>query len=141
MEVSDVRRRLRDAIQRARQDATARRGRNDAAAHAWLDVRDRTIVPLCQQVIQVLRPEGFPFQLSTPGDTVRLTHERASEDFIELRLDTSADPLVVCRVQRVRGREILESERPVAEGTPIESISSEQVLQTLIDVLPPFVER
>jgi hypothetical protein len=141
MEVSDVRRRIRDAMQRARQDAAARRARNETASHDWLELRDRIVVPLCQQVIQVLRHEGFPFQLSTPGDTVRLTHERHSEDSIELRLETSAEPVVVCRVQQVRGREILERERPVAEGTPVESISSEQVLQALVDVLPPFVER
>jgi hypothetical protein len=141
MEVSDVRRRIRDAIQRARHEAAERRTRNDAAAHAWLDLRDRIVVPLCQQVIQALRPESIPFQLSTPGDTVRLTHERATEDFVELRLDTSAEPVVMCRVQRVRGREIVESERPVAPATAIESITSEQVLETLIDVLPPLLER
>jgi hypothetical protein len=141
MEVSDVRRRIRDAIQRARQDAAERRTRNEAAARAWLDLRDRIVVPLCQQVIQALRAEGIPFQLSTPGDTVRLTHERATEDFVELRLDTSAEPVVTCRVQRVWGHEIVESERPVGPATVIESITSEQVLQTLIDVLPPLIER
>jgi hypothetical protein len=141
MEISDVRRRVRDTIQRARQDAAARRARNESAERAWLDLRDRIVVPVCQQVVQVLRPEGFPFQLSTPGETVRITHERGSEDFMELRLDTSAEPVVVCRAQRVRGREILENERQVAAGTPIESITSEQVLEILMEVLLPFVER
>jgi hypothetical protein len=141
MEVSDVRRHVRDAIQRARRDAADRRERNDSAARAWLELRDRLVVPVCQQVMQALRPEGVPFQLSTPGDVVRLTHERATEDFIELGLDTSSEPRVVCRSQRVRGREILETERTVAPATSIESITDEQILQTLMDVLPPFVER
>jgi hypothetical protein len=141
MEVSDVRRRIRDAIQRARQEAAERRDRNEAAARAWNDLRDRIVVPVFQQAAQALRAEGHPFQISTPGDTVRLTHERATEDVIELRMDTSAHPEVVCRVRRARGREILESERAVASGTPIESISSEQILETLVEVLPPLVER
>jgi hypothetical protein len=142
MEVSEVRKRVYDAIERARQAAAARRTQNEIAEKVWSAVREQSVVPLCRQLVQVLKAEGYTFQVSTPSDTVRLTSERSAQDFMELLLDTAGRvPAVVCRVNRVRGREILNEDRVVAPTTPIEAITEEDVLTTLVEALPPFVER
>jgi hypothetical protein len=142
MDVSEVRRLVRDVIERARHTGGERRARNDAANRVWIDVRDQIVVPACRQVAQVLRSEGYPFQVSTPGETVRLSSEKSPEDVIELALDTTgAVPALVCRVQHTRGREIRQDERVVAPGVPMAALTDEQVVALLVEVLPPFVER
>jgi hypothetical protein len=142
MEPSLVRRRVVDAIERARRAAKARRTANDAAGHAWDRVRDTIVVPLCQTVVQVLRSEGHPFELTKPGTSVRLVPERSSDDWIEFGLDTHGrDAAVVCAVRHTRGREIVADEREVAAGRPIDSITDEDVLSALVEGLAPFVER
>jgi hypothetical protein len=142
MDVSDVRKRLRDVIGRARRAAATRRERNEVAAREWDAVRERVAVPLCRQVVQVLRADGYPLQLTTPADTVRLTSETSAQDVIELGLDTSGDePVLMCRMNHVRGREIRSLEREVAPASGIAALSDEGLLDLLADVLPPFVER
>jgi len=142
MDVSEVRRLVRDVIDRARQAGGERRARNDAANRIWVDVRDQVVVPACRQVAQVLRAEGYPFQVSTPGESVRVSSEKSPEDVIELTLDTTgAVPALVCRVQHARGREIRQDERVVAPGVPMAALTDEHVVALLVEVLPPFVER
>jgi hypothetical protein len=93
-------------------------------------------------VAQVLKSEGYPFQVSTPGDVVRLSSEKSPEDMIELALETAgATPALVCRVQHTRGREIRRDERVVAPGVPMAALNDEHVVSLLVEVLPPFVER
>jgi hypothetical protein len=142
MDVSEVRRLVREVIERARHAGGERRARNEAAARVWTDVRDQVVVPACRQVAQVLRAEGYPFQVSTPGETVRFGSEKSPEDVIELALDTTgATPALLCRVQHTRGREIRQDERVVAPGVPMAALTDEQVVALLVEVLAPFVER
>lgn len=142
MDVSVVRRRVTDTIERARREAAARRAANDAAGHAWDQVRESAVVPVCRTVLQVLRAEGHAFTLTTPGTSVRIVSDRSSQDWIEFDLDTHATPpRVVCSLQRTRGREITAGERPLLPGQPIEGLSEEDVLGVLLEVLGPFVER
>ena len=58
MEVSDVRKRLMQTIERSRQRAAERRGRNDAATRAFGPFLDTIAIPLARQVVSVLRAEG-----------------------------------------------------------------------------------
>jgi len=142
MDVSEVRRLVRDVIDRARHAGGERRARNDAANRIWVDVRDQVVVPACRQVTQVLRAEGYPFQVSTPGESVRVSSEKSPEDVIEFTLDTTgAVPALVCRVQYTRGREIRQDERVVAPGVPMAALTDEHVVALIVEVLPPFVER
>ena len=89
----------------------------------------------------MLKVHGYPFSVYTPSGGVRLISDKTSEDFIELSLDTTGDePAVIGHSSRSRGRRIVETERPIAEG-PIPSIADEQVLEFLMKELAPLVER
>jgi hypothetical protein len=92
-------------------------------------------------VAGALKAQGYAFQVFTPGGSVRLMSERAAEDYIEVVLDTSgAQPLVLGRTSRQRGRRVLESEQPVGTGG-VSDLDEEQLLQFLLIALEPFVER
>lgn len=142
MEISLVRKRVLDAIERAKRAAAERRSANDAASQAWAQVLELAAVPVARQVAQVLKASGYGFQVFTPAGAVRLSSERSSEDYIELGLDTgTTPPAVVARISRVRGRDHLQEERIVAPGRPIESLGDEEILEFLLGALTPFVER
>ena len=72
MEISLVRKRLRDSIEDAQKNAIARRAANQEATEAWEQVLERVVTPLLQQVSQVLKSEGYAFRVITPAGTVRL---------------------------------------------------------------------
>jgi hypothetical protein len=141
MEISDVRRRIRDAIERARRQAVERRTRADEAARAFEAFLESTAVPVFRQVANVLRIEGYPFTVFTPSGSVRLMSDRSAEDYIEIVLDTSGEaPRVAGRTRRSRGRRVVDAERTVGSGRP-ESLTDEDVLAFLAKELEPFVER
>ena len=48
-------------------------------------------MPLFRQVANILRADGYLFNVFTPSGSVRLMSDRAAEDFIELSLDTAGD--------------------------------------------------
>ena len=139
MEISDVRKRLLQTIDRAKQRVAARRVRNDEATRAFGSFLETIAVPLVRQVAQVLRAEGHLFNVFTPSGSVRLMSDRSAEDFVELFLDTgSDDPQVVGRTRRSRGHRVLESEE--ALGAP-GALSEDDVLAFLLKALEGFVER
>jgi hypothetical protein len=141
MEVSDVKRRIAETIERSKRAAGERRARADEAAREYGDFLDRIAVPLVRQVANVLKVEGYPFGVFTPGGSVRLMSERTSDDYIELTLDTSNDqPAVMGHSRRARGRRIVESEQPIGRG-PIRNLTDEDVLAYLLKELEPFVEK
>jgi hypothetical protein len=142
MEVSEVRRRVRAAIESARREAQERRVRSDRAALEYQDfLRDRA-VPLFQTVASALIAEGYRFKVFTPADSVRLASETSGNDFIELTLDATADPPTVSgRTSRGRGSRLVDSERPVKEGKAIADLSDEDVLGFLMEEIAGFVER
>ena len=142
MEIPEVRRRLRAAIELARTRAQERRARTDQAAREYEQfLRDRA-VPLFQTFAAALAAEGYRFRVFTPADAVRLAAESSGEDFIELTLDTSSDPpAVLGRSSRGRGRRAVSSERPLNEGTAISQLTDEDVLAFLIQEITPFVGR
>ena len=93
METSDVRKRIKDALERAQRQAAERRTRNAEASAAYETFLHRTAVPVFQQVANVLRVEGYPFVVHTPAGSVRLASEKSGNDYVELRLDTTGERL------------------------------------------------
>jgi hypothetical protein len=142
MEVSDVRRRLRGAIEEAKRHAAERRARRDEASRAWAAVLPEVVVPAFHTMASALTGEGHRFKVVTPGDAVRLSLERSAEEFIELALDTTREiPAVMVRSTRGRGRRLVSSERVAREGAAIAQLTQEDVIGVLLEELVPFIER
>jgi hypothetical protein len=142
MEVSDVRRRLRGAIDEAKRRVSERRLRVDEASRAYEKFLSDVAIPACHMMIHALVGEGHRFKVLTPGQAVRLVPDRTTEEYIELALDTERDvPAVVARTTRGRGRRMISTERPIAEHKPIADLNEEDVIATLLAELVPFVER
>lgn len=142
METSDIRRQIREAIQRARRLAADRRARNAEAAAAFERFRAERAEPVLRQVAGALKAEGYPFSVHTPASGVRLVSERSPTDFVEILLDTTgATPEVMARIERVKGRETVVEERPLKPGALVEHLTEGDVLGFVIEVLPLFVER
>jgi hypothetical protein len=140
IEISEVRRRLRSAIDEARRDAAARRSRSEAAMRDYDAFLSAIAVPVVQQMASALSGEGHHFNVATPADSVRLTSVKSPEDYIEIALDTSEDPPeVVGRTSRGRGRRMITSERPVRDRTAIAELNEEDVLAFLLTEIVPFV--
>lgn len=144
METSHVRRQVLETIERARRTARERRARTEAARTEFATLLEQVVVPLCRQVAGALKAEGFGFAVNTPSAAVRLTSERAVDDYIEIALDvaeTEGDgPWVVGRTRRAWGRRVLETDRPIRR-CPVRDITEEDVLRYLLTELEPFVER
>lgn len=142
METSDVRRRVKEAIERGRRQAGERRARKTQAAQAYERFLSEVAEPLFRQVADVLKAEGYPFTVYTPAASLGLASERSPKDFMELRLDTTGPaPQVVARVERVKGRETLIEDRPLRPGVLIEHLTEEDLLALIDEVIPVFVER
>jgi hypothetical protein len=139
MEISVVRQRLNETIERAKRRAAERRARADDAGRAYDRFLEHTAVPLFRQLVNVLRADGYQFSLFTPSGSVRLMSDRHAEDFIEVLLDTTGDhPFVVGHTSRSRGRRVDESEREL--GDPA-TLGEEELLAFVLRELEPFVER
>ncbi len=142
MEVADVRRRVKAAIERAKRAAAERRVMSDEAAADYAVLLDRMAVPLFRQLGNVLRAEKHPFSVFTPAGGVRLTSDRSKEAYIELLLDTTGPrPQLIVHSSRGRGRRILESESVVADGRPVRDVTEEDLFSAVLAAIEPLVER
>jgi hypothetical protein len=142
MEVPEVRRRVRGAIEDARRRAAERRTRRDEASRAWERLLPDVAVPAFHLVASALSGEGLRFKVLTPGQAVRLVPERGGEEFIELGLDTDRDdPALMLSSTRGRGRRTVSDERALREGSAIAELGEEDVIGALLEALVPFVER
>lgn len=142
IETSELRKRVRAAIDHSRKHAAARRTKLDEAAAAYRELLDSTATPLVRMLANTLRAEGYDFTVFSPNGGLRLALARSGDDFIEFALDTSQDePFAALRVNRTRGRRIVQHERPVKGRTPVDTLTEEDVLQALLEELAPFVER
>ena len=141
-EVSEVRQRVLAMIERAKQDAAERRARADVAeAQARRFIQD-TVTPLARQVLSVLKVEGFQYRLSTPAGSVRLVFGKHHEDFIDLAVDATQDPVTIMTlVSHVRGQRVSTTERPLADSVEVDQLTEEHVLAFLLAALPVFVAR
>jgi hypothetical protein len=142
MEVSDVRRRLRAALEDAKRRSAERRSRADEASRAWEEALTTTAVPAIHTLASALVAEGHRFKVLTPAGSVRLALERSAEEFIELALDTERDePALMVRSTRGRGRRIVSTERVARSGTAVAAMTQEDVIGVMLDELTPFIER
>ena len=139
MEISLVRQRLTQTIDRAKKQAAERRGRSDQGSRDFEVFLQKIAVPLFRQVANALRADGYSFTVFTPAGSVRLMSDRAAEDYIEISLDTAGDaPRVMGRTSRNRGRRVIDVERGI--GAP-DALTEEDVLEFLLKELEAFVER
>ena len=139
MEISVVRKRLTETIERAKKQAGERRGRSDQAARDFELFLQKVAVPLFRQVANALKADGYAFTVFTPTGSVRLMSDRVAEDYIELTLDSADDPpRVMGQISHTRGRRVVDAERAI--GAP-ETITEEELLEFLLKELEAFVER
>ena len=143
MDVPEIRRRLRAAIEKARQTAVERRARTDGAARDYEAFLGQRATPVFHQFAAALNGEGHAaFKVFTPASSIRLAADRSPEEFIELSLDdTSEPPAVVGRTTRGRGRRTISSERPLGGGAPIADLTEEDVLSFLLEEIVELIER
>jgi hypothetical protein len=139
MEIADVRKKVVETIERAKRHAADHRARADEATVAYEAFLGLTAVPMCRQIVNVLRAHGYAFNVFTPGGSVRLAPERGTDDYIELTLDTTGEePLVIGHTRRSRGRRVVDAERPVGDPAVL---TEEDVLAFVLKELEPFVDR
>ena len=142
VEVAVVRQRVLTMVERARQDAAERRARADVAELQARRFIQETATPVVQQVLSVLKAERLAFQLSTPAGSVRLTAETHHEDFIDLAVDATQDPVTIMTVvSHLRGKSVSTTERPLADGVELDQLTEDHVLTFLLAALPVFVAR
>src|SRR3989442_2384829 len=127
MQISDVKKQVLQAINRAKRGAAERQTRTEEAAREYEAFLESVAIPIFRQVANVLRAEGYPFTVFTPGGSVRLMSDRASDDYIEVALDTGGDrPTVVGHSRHLRGRRVTDAERPLG-ASPIRDLTADDV--------------
>ena len=142
VEVSQVRNRLRRAIEGARDHAQQRRQRVAEAERAYQLFLDEVATPLVRQVANALKVEGHAFTVFTPGNGLRLAADRGRDDYIEFALDEAHEPpQVMARISRTRGSRTIEDERPIKAGAAPDAITEEELLEFLVDALEPWLEK
>jgi len=142
MEISDIRRRLRQALDQAKKASADRRARADAATIAYNAFLRDIGTPVFRMFANVVKAENYPCTVFTPTEGVRLVSERHADDFIELWLDASLDPpKIATRVSRTRGRNLTTSEGLLKAESPINSLTDEDVLAFLLEHIGTLVER
>lgn len=142
MEVSQVRNRLKRAIDAARERAQHRRQRTADAERDYAAFLENVAIPVTRQIANALKVEGYAFTVFTPGGGLRLASDRSRDDYIEFALDGGADtPEVVARISQTRGSRTVEDERPIKAGSAPAALTDEDVLTFLLDALQPWLER
>src|SRR4051812_6557632 len=112
MEVSDVRRQLKQAIERAKSRAQRKRDHAAETDRAYATFLEDVATPTTRQLANVLKAEGYLFTVSTPGGGVRLASDRGRDDYVEFTLDTAGEkPTVIGMIRRTRGSRTLEDQR------------------------------
>jgi hypothetical protein len=140
MEVSDVRRGVRAAIEDAKRRAGERRAKKDAAVREWERVLTDVAIPVFHQIASALTAEGYRYQVTTPGSAVRLVPERGGEEFIELALDTEGDePVVMIRSSRGRGRRTVASERSLGARSAVDVLTDNALAEEIIEELKRYL--
>ena len=83
MEVSEVRRQLRHAIDRAKARAQQKRHSAAEAERAYATFLDEIATPTARTLASALKAEGYSFTVSTPSGGLRLASDRGRDDYIE----------------------------------------------------------
>jgi len=142
VEVSEVRRQLMHAIDRAKARAQQRRQRAADAERAYAAFLEDIATPTTRMLANALKAEGYQFTVSTPSGGLRLASDRGRDDYVEFALDNAGEPAtVIGRRRHTRGSRTLEDERPVKVGAMPQDVSDADVLAFLVDALEPWLER
>jgi phosphoglycolate phosphatase-like HAD superfamily hydrolase len=142
VEVSEVRRQLKHAIDRAKAQAQQRRQQVADAERAYAKFLEDVATPTTRMVANALKAEGYPFTVSTPSGGLRLASDRGRDDYVEFELDgAGAKPTVIGRIRRTRGSRTLEDERPIKAGAAPEDLTDADVLGFLVEALLPWLDR
>jgi hypothetical protein len=142
VETGEISRRLKIAVETARRSAAEQRSRDEAAHAAYDAFLHKVATPLARQLANVLKVEGMAFTVFTPADGLRLSSDRNRDDYVELALERGETGLqVVGHVSRVRGSRTLAETLPVKEGARIDALGEEDLLEFLLKVLRPWLER
>jgi len=144
METSVVRQAVRSLLQHVKRPAADRREnrriQTDQAAREYQIFLERIAVPLFKQVANVLRTEGYPFDVFTPQGSARLMSERGSDNYIEVALDTNGiAPKVLGRVSHSHRGNVTQTELVLNATTDIEALTEEDLLGFVLAELEPFV--
>jgi hypothetical protein len=144
METSVVRQAVRTLLHHAKRPAADRREnrrvQTDQATLQYAIFLDRIAVPLFKQVANVLRTEGYPFDVFTPQGSVRLTAERGNDNYIEVALDTrGVAPKLLGRVSHSHGGDVTQTELVLNATSDIDALTEEDLLGFLLSELEPFV--
>ena len=145
METSVVRQAVRALLQHVKRPPADRREnrrvQTDQATREYGVFMDRIAVPLFKQVANVLRAEGYQFEVSTPGDNVRLVSARNNDSYIEVALDTNGvAPKLLGRVSHSRGGDVTQTELVLNATTDIGALTEADILGFILAELEPFVE-
>lgn len=139
-DVAVVRKRIRAEIEKARRDQAERRSRVAEASRRYEQFLESAAVPVFRMFANVLKAEGYPFELMTPAGGVGLQSERTRGDSIVVELDTSADPPEpLVTITRVRGSRIAQSDRRITGSTPLARLTEEDVIEMLLEELRPWL--
>lgn len=142
MEVSQVNKRVRSAIEDAKAKAQARRNAAASADKAYAAFVETVATPIARQVANSLKVAGVAFTLGTPGGGVRLAADRGRDDYVEFVLDASGElPQAAGRVSVTRGSRTIVETLPIRPDTAIEDLTEEDVLEFLVRALEPWLER
>ena len=141
VEVSQVRNRLRRAIDGARDHSQLRRQRVAEAERAYKVFLDEVATPLAHQLANALKVEGYAFTVFTPGGGLRLASDRGRDNYVEFALDDTGEvPQVIARLSRSRGSRTIDEERPIKPGVSPDAITDDELLEFLLDALEPWLE-
>jgi hypothetical protein len=142
MELDQIRRRVQLRLADLKRAAAERREKVAAAERAYGSFLANVATPTVNAVAQSLSAEGYPYRVTTPGGAVRMSSERSSRTYLEIRLDTSgATPQPVVEIGRERGSRILADERPICQGVAIDAIADEHLLAVLLEAMAELIDR
>ena len=142
VEISEVRRQVKLAMDRARVRAQQQREQTAEAERAYATFLEEVATPTTRMMANVLKAEGLPFTVGTPSGGLRLASDRGRDDYVEfgLQLD-GGEPTVIGRIRRTRGSRTVEEERPIKPGARPDGLSAADVLAFLVEALEPWLER
>ncbi len=142
IEISQVRKRVLQRLEQVRQAALERRSRVAEAERQYGPFLANVATPVFRMMASVLAAENYTYRVFTPAGGIRLSSDRSTQTYLDLRLDTSRDtPQVMIELSRERGSHILTDDRPFREGVAIASLTDGDVLAMLIDAIGEMVER
>lgn len=139
-DVGVIRKRIRAEIDKARRDQAEKRSRIAEASRAYEQFLETAAIPVFRMFANVLKAEGYPFEVATPSGGVRLQSERNRDDALEIELDTTADPpQPLVTITRIRGSRTVQSDRSIKWNTPLEQLTEDDVIEMLLEELRPWL--